>query len=490
MCRFRHRVGPGARRSLCGALAAAALSTLVVATSSDGRASRGTRVPLAAYSSAKPSQIPRGIHKIRHIVVIVQENRSFDSYFGTYPGADGFPTRNGRFAVCVPNPARHRCDYPYHDRSLVNVGAAHNEGAAKADIAGGRMNGFIAEAQRTNGRIHTDVMGYHDARDIPNYWTYARLFVLQDHMFESDASWSLPAHLFMVSEWSATCASANPFSCVNDDEQATLARELEVDAEGQSRRSPLPHSTVFAWTDMTYLLYKSHVSWAYYVAPGTPPDCDDDAALCSAKPPQGPDTPGVWNPLPNFETVREDGQEGNIQTTSRFYAAARAGRLPAVCWIVPNQRESEHAPASVSVGMSYVTRLVNAIMRSPDWSSTAIFITWDDWGGFYDNVRPPHVDENGYGLRVPGLVVSPYARRGYIDHQILSFDAYDRFIEDDFLAGQRLDPSTDGRPDPRPTVRDNVPILGDLTADFDFNQAPRKPMLLPLHPRPGPSSRP
>src|SRR5207244_9497921 len=111
------------------------------------------------------------------------------------------------------------------------------------------------------------------------------------------------------------------------------------------------------------------------------------------------------------------------------------------------------------------------------------FLAWDDWGGFYDNVIPPKVDENGYGLRVPGIVISPYARRGYVDHQILSFDAYAKFIEDDFLGGQRLDPRTDGRPDPRPTVRENVPILGNLVSDFDFSQAPRPPVILPLHPK-------
>jgi phospholipase C len=121
-------------------------------------------------------------------------------------------------------------------------------------------------------------------------------------------------------------------------------------------------------------------------------------------------------------------------------------------------------------------------MRSPDWSSTAIFLTWDDWGGFYDHVRPPTVDQNGYGLRVPGLVISPYARRGYIDHQTLSFDAYLKFIEDDFLGGRRLDPRTDGRPDPRPDVREDAAQLGNLTLDFNFNAPPRAPALLPVHP--------
>jgi phospholipase C len=121
-------------------------------------------------------------------------------------------------------------------------------------------------------------------------------------------------------------------------------------------------------------------------------------------------------------------------------------------------------------------------MRSPDWSSTAIFLAWDDWGGFYDHVRPPVVDQNGYGLRVPGLVISPYAKRAFIDHQTLSFDAYVKFIEDDFLGGQRIDPATDGRPDSRPDVRERATILGDLAKDFDFTQAPRPPVLLPVRP--------
>jgi phospholipase C len=129
-------------------------------------------------------------------------------------------------------------------------------------------------------------------------------------------------------------------------------------------------------------------------------------------------------------------------------------------------------------------------MHGPDWNSTAIFLSWDDWGGFYDHVAPPTVDANGYGIRVPGIVISPYARNGFIDHQTLSFDAYLKFIEDLFLNGQRLDPKTDLRPDPRPTVRENVTQLGDLLHDFDFNQSPRPPVLLPEHPSPGPASTP
>jgi phospholipase C len=130
--------------------------------------------------------------------------------------------------------------------------------------------------------------------------------------------------------------------------------------------------------------------------------------------------------------------------------------------------------------MRYVTRIIDAIMRSRAWPSTAIFLAWDDWGGFYDHVRPSAVDSQGYGFRVPALVISPYARKGHIDHQRLSFDAYLKFIEDVFLGGRRLNPVTDGRPDPRPNVRENAQGLGDLRRDFNFKQRPRRPFLIPV----------
>jgi phospholipase C len=350
------------------------------------------------------------------------------------------------------------------------------------------MDGFIAQALKGKGSCNTpndpacsgngqtDVMGYHDAREIPNYWSYAENFVLQDHMFEPNASWSLPSHLFMVSAWSATCSKAgDPQSCVNN-----IVGPVNINKANR-------YGGDYAWTDLTYLLYKSNVSWAYYVAPGTQPDCQDDAASC-APVKQGPKTPGIWNPLPNFDTVKQDGQLSNIQSVNNFYTAAKNGTLPAVSWLAPSNKESEHPPALVSNGQAYVTGLVNAVMQGPDWSSTAIFLSWDDWGGFYDHVVPPKVDQNGYGLRVPGIVISPYAKKGLIDHQTLSFDAYLKFIEDDFLNSQRLDPTTDGRPDPRPDVRENASILGNLLSDFDFSQSPRPPMVLPTNPPPGPAS--
>jgi phospholipase C len=173
-----------------------------------------------------------------------------------------------------------------------------------------------------------------------------------------------------------------------------------------------------------------------------------------------------------------------------FFAAAKAGTLPAVCWICPESAISEHPPASIHAGQAYVTGLINAVMNGPQWNSTVIFLSWDDWGGFYDHVVPPKVDQNGFGIRVPAMVISPYARKGFIDHQVLSHDAYLKFIEDIFLAAARLDPKTDGRADSRPTVRENLPQLGELIRDFDFTQTPRKPVVLPINPLPGPASMP
>ena len=137
----------------------------------------------------------------------------------------------------------------------------------------------------------------------------------------------------------------------------------------------------------------------------------------------------------------------------------------------------------VHQGQAYVTSVINAAMKSPDWASTAIFLQWDDWGGFYDNVIPPPVDQNGYGLRVPALVISPYAKTGYIDHQTLSDDAYLKFIEDDFLGGSRLNPKTDGRPDPRPDVREDDEGPGERGERLRLSdRAPRPAVLLPTNP--------
>jgi phospholipase C len=246
-----------------------------------------------------------------------------------------------------------------------------------------------------------------------------------------------------------------------------------------------PLTPAFPWTDVTHLLHERGVDWRYWIIPGFPKQCNDWPPPCVDGPRKvesNPGTPDIWNPLPEFLTVNENEELDKVADVAGFFEAAAAGTLPPVSWVMPDWDTSEHPDASVKEGVGWVTKLVNAVMRGPDWDRTAIFVTWDDWGGFYDHVPPPSVDKAGYGIRVPGLMLSPFARTGHVDQQVLSFDAYLKLIEDLFLDGQRIDPATDGRPDPRPNVREDMPILGDLLFEFDFDQPPREPVVLDPYP--------
>lgn len=424
-----------------------------------------------------------GIHKIKHVIIIMQENRSFDNYFGTFPGADGLPTT----PVCNPL-ADGTCLYPRVDHANAQAGGPHNIQAAVKDVNAGAMNGF-GTAQQDGEHAHcngledpecltalgnTDAVSYHTASDIPNYWAYAKRYTLQDHMFEPIPAWSLPAHLKLVSGWSASCTSPSPMSCATD-LQTPINTKIGASFEHTKK--------TYAWTDLTYLLHRHHVSWGYYVQSGNEPDCADAGQMTCTPKKQNSATPGIWNPLPGFTDVKADGELKNIQPLNNYFRAARTGQLPAVSWLTPASLNSEHPGGLLSNGMAYTTAIVNAAMKSPDWSSTAIFVTWDDWGGFYDHVTPPVLNGAPTGLRVPGLVISPYAKPHYIDHQTYTFDSYLKFIEDDFLAGTRLNPATDGRPDARPVTFETITGLGDLRNSFDFSSAPRGPLVLNPHPK-------
>jgi phospholipase C len=271
----------------------------------------------------------------------------------------------------------------------------------------------------------------------------------------------------------------------------------------------------FPWVNLFQLLDVNGVSWKYYLGQGGEPDCDDDSAMDCNPLPQNPAVPSLFNPAPAFGWVKQQNanQPGylaahnpSIDQFLKDVAAPAAGMpagpcgLPQVSWIVPNARVSEHPGNSgIDAGQMYVTSLVNAVMQSSCWASTAIYVTWDDWGGFYDHVTPPIVDMNtdtaapvqGFGLRVPGLMISPWARAGMIDHQLLSFDNYAILFENLFMNGARLDPVALGNPDARPTIRDELATakfidghsepIGDLMKEFDFNQTPQSPLLLTTH---------
>ena len=471
---------PSRRHALAGAaLVTAAALALTLAPHGEREASAG-RVTRAAAATIDPAA---GIDNIDHVVVIVQENRSFDHYFGTFPGANGIPRlSDGRFKPCLPDPASSACRRPYHDTNLFDEGGPHNTRGSKIAVDGGRMDGFVRAVrdigngcggnpdryqckEATPGPGGTpDVMGFHTKAEIPNYWDYAKHYVLQDRMFAPTDSWSLPSHLYLVSAWSAVCS---------DPRDGTSCRsELDkpVSWWAQPAGSPAP----YAWADITWLLDERGVSWAYYVG--------SNSCLnwpCDAKKDRDSTNP-LFNPLPGFQTVRHHHSMGKIRPHEDYFASAAAGTLPKVSWIVPTAGRTEHPPDNIGNGQAWVTRAVNAVMQGPEEQRlhTAIFLVWDDWGGFYDHVQPIRIDENGYGIRVPGIMISPYAKAGTIDSQTLSFDAYLKLIEDRWLGGQRLDGANLGWPDARPTVREDAHRLGDLGIEFDWTQEPTPPLIL------------
>ena len=439
--------------------------------------------PAAPSPETTLTKVEQAREHIEHLIFIVQENRSFDHYFGTYPGAEGIPmTKDGKPKPCIPDPILGHCVRPYHTREQLQEGGPHAQRHSRADVNGGRMDGFVQTvvdspihcadhrddprcADYLGPRGQPDVMSYLTRKEIPNYWSYADHFVLQDHMFAPADSWTLPAHLFLVSAWAARCQNPrDPMSCTSNLE---LAEEAQVQRDHEDR-------PIWAWTDITFLLHENDVSWSYYVG--------DDTCMFDPCPrdKSGQRTVAQQNPLPWFTTVRENGQLENIRGHSEFYAAAADGTLPSVSWVMPYSGAGEHPGSGEPVwkGMRHVTSIINAAMEGPDWDSTAIFLTWDDWGGFYDHLEPPRVDMNGYGIRVPGIMISPWAKAGTIDGQVLAFDAYLKLIEDLFLSSERLDPDTLSRPDSRPTVREEIGILGNLLREFDFQQDPVPPLVL------------
>jgi phospholipase C len=447
--------------------AAIALFILVAGTAALG----GGPAARANASSRQAFATP-----IQHVVVILEENRSFDNYFGAFPGlgtscgaahvACGINT-----AVCLPDPANATCVHPYLMRNSGNSNYVHDlphdANSEITDVDGGKMDGFITAEQKRCGCKLSEAMAYFDGKDVPVFWRYAKNYALQDNFFEPVIGWSFPAHLFMLSEWSATCTSqTDPMSC-------SSAPNPYV-PRAWSKTWP---GLTLPWTDMTWLLHKNGVSWAYYVANGTEPDCDPTGCTQAS---QDPGTPSWWNPLPWFLDVQQDGQLGNIRGVSSLFSDLSSGSLPNVSWIVPNNVQSGHPPKGTNpASEAYVVSLINAIEASSAWKSTAILLAWDDWGGEYDHVRPPTVDGLGFGLRVPSILISPYAKKGYIDNAVQTFDTYNKFIENNFLNRERLDPATDQRPDSRPSVRESNPILGGLTNDLDFTQSPAAPILFP-----------
>ncbi len=375
-----------------------------------------------APSAAGPVSIsPDAAERIKHVFVIMQENHTFDNYFGTYPNADGIPA-NTKVPLDPSNPSSATVS-PYHLGSTRTPDLDHGSQTARIAIDGGKMDGFI-KAQTVRTLPGTTAVGYYEGRDLALYWQLASDYVLADRFFSSARGGSLENHQYAVS------ARASGFG-------------EQIPATGLS----MP--TIFDRLDAT------QVSWKFYVKHYTP-----DVTYHNVKSGDPRDSQVAWVPIlamPAF--VDNPSRFANIVDLSTLYSDLAQGTVPSVSYIVQGGT-SEHPPGDIGHGQQAVAAIVSAIMRSPAWSSSAIIVTWDDWGGWYDHVEPPQVDADGYGLRVPTLIISPYARHGFIDHTTADFTSILKLIER--LHG--LAPLT---------TRDEH--ASDLLEAFDFTQSPGVP---------------
>jgi phospholipase C len=409
-----------------------ALITLPVSLSA--RKPAATASAAHAAPAAQAAGRPQGITKVKHIIWIIQENRTFDNYFGTYPGADGIPP-----GTCLPvMPGSKQCIAPFHmPKGMPGCDLSHRWVIAHAAYDNGNMDGFVW----AEGTPYT--MGYYDQRDIPNYWAYAKHYVLCDRFFSSLNGASGPNHLFTVAAQSGGVIN-NIFSI----------KEIEdvLDSPGG-----------YSFATMVKLFTKANVSWKYYVE--TQPFTGNAKHRNYLANPS-PKHYSLWNPLPAFKAIRDNPADmSKLVSLNQYFLDLQQGTLPEVSWIIPMGRDSEHPTAYPWTGMWYVTNLLDALMKSPYWKDSVVFLTWDDYGGFYDHIPPPIVDAYGYGPRVPTIVISPFAKHGYISHQTYDFTSMLKFIETRFGLTHL-------------TARDDY--ANPMFDCFNFEQDPNPPLVIPI----------
>jgi phospholipase C len=375
---------------------------------------------------------------IKHVVFLIKENRSFDNLFGRFPGADGATTGVDRGKVV-----------PLADGVMRIPGKLpHHYWDAIADYRGGRMDGF---ARNAVARRYAYTQMRPD--QIPNYWHWAKRFVLSDNFFSPAMGPSFPNHLYAIAGQSGgshdtpdnivpTDGTAKSWGC----DAPTGEKVTVIDPDGDATRVP-PCFDIQTQADV---LERHGVSWRAYAATSE-------------------QNGYIWSAFGAVKHIREgDAWTDHVRPVDSFAADARSGDLPAVSWVTPTYWLSDHpdAGANLCSGENWTTRVIDALMAGPEWRSTAVFLTWDEWGGFYDHVRPPQIDRFGLGFRVPLLVISPYARAGTVDHHRGEFASVLRFVDENWGITRRL------------TARDAH--ASDLSYDFDFSRPPIPPDPLPV----------
>jgi phospholipase C len=374
--------------------------------------------PAGATATASSTKTP-----IKHFVTLMQENHSFDNYFGTFPGANGIPP-----TACMPKDRRglpSGCIKPFSIGARASENLPVSRSVFNLQYARGAMDGFVSAL---SGRAVTAdlTMAHYDESDIAYYWDVARQYVLFDNYFSSASGGSLWNHMYWM-----TGTPGNP-------------KAEKVPAGGFGSLS-----TVFDRLDAR------GVSWKVYIQNYKP------AETFRAK---GPEPAQVIRaPILAFARFVDDPRlAAHVVPLDDYYSDLAKGTLPAVSYVVPSG-PSEHPPGRVQSGEAFVGNVVTALKSSPSWSSSAFMWSYDDWGGWYDHVSPPKIDNFGPGFRVPALLISPYAKRGVVDHAQLDHTSILKFIESNWGL---------------PALSTRDARANDLTSAFDFGQPPRPPQLL------------
>ncbi len=358
---------------------------------------------------------------IKHFITLMQENHSFDNYFGTYPGADGPPA-----GTCMPQGGGKDCVAPWHIGNSPIEDLGHNTLTFKLQYDHGKMDGFVTAYSGGELQNATLPMGYYDRTDLPFYWNIADQYVLFDRNFTSAHAGSVANHMY----WITGTPGGNSDSIPADGFDVTTIFD-ELQAEG--------------------------ISWKFYI------ENYDPTITYRSRGASDRGSQVIWCPLLAYPRFLDDPElNSHIATLDDYYTDLENGTLPAVSYIVPSG-SSEHPPGSLAAGEAFVSNIISGLMRSSAWDSSAFMWSYDDWGGWYDHVKPPKVDAYGYGFRAPALLVSPYAKRGYIDHTTIDFTSQLKFIETNWDV-------------PSLAARDSA--ANGLGSAFDFTAAPRPPQIV------------
>jgi phospholipase C len=377
---------------------------------------------------------------IKHVVIVVQENRTFDNLFYGFPGAHyatyGYNHSGTKVAL--------------HPIGLTGPAIGNSWLDALFAWDGGQMNRFD-EINGGNGAA-TYVYAYVRHSDIKPYWTMARSYVLADHMFPTMFGGSFTAHLDLIASTANLSPSTSevdtptstPWGC--DASSGTKTSLLNTQRVESYRAGPFPCFAQFR--TLADSMDAARVSWKYY-APSV----------------NGGNVGGyLWSAFDAISYVRRGGDwtRNVISPQTRVLTDARAGKLPSVAWVIPDGADSDH-PGGPSAGPSWVASIVNAIGNGPNWKTTAIVVLWDDWGGWYDDLPPPHLDYRGLGIRVPCIVISPYAKAHYVSHTVYEFGSVVKLVEQVFGL-PALGPASGGYTDTR---------ANSMLDAFDFHKPPR-----------------